>query len=532
MMMAAVRMYGALGWALLFDRQRGPGRVAWLLVISLIASSPAVEYLSGAAALELAFGADATVTLLVLAPTPEQARTVLTQARSSARGKLGGVFVATVDGRLLGTAYIDHVIGRTEFITWMAVIGPDSRLRQIEILIYREPIGGEIIDPQWRRGSVGRGADKPLRRGREITNIAGATLSVDAITERARFILAQHAHVTLPLLPAAAEKSPAATAVEAEPVRRAATIGSAALSIIVDACPAATDLADAAIAAALREAAVINQWDPASELALVNRQITTPMSTALAQAFLAMDQAVALSEGAFDPTVGGLIQRWQQAAEAHILPNPKELTALRATIGWHTVQRSAGIVTRPRDVHLDFGGLAKGRYLDQAAKVFASLPTGKRAHLSCGSSSHRVVGSGVAIAVALRDPRDDTKILLEIPVQPGQGLGVAHSGGRTFRIGDQTFSHLIDPRSGQPVAGPRMAAVLAPSAELADILDTAFCILPIATAIAIADRLDGVAALLWDGTRLVGSSRWPTEIPTLPDEPSTGDLPEASPAGR
>jgi len=77
-----------------------------------------------------------------------------------------------------------------------------------------------------------------------------------------------------------------------------------------------------------------------------------------------------------------------------------------------------------------------------------------------------------------------------------------------------------------------MAAVLAPTAELADILDTSFCILPTAMAVAIADRLDGVAALLWDGTHLEASSRWPTEIPTLANEPSTGDLPEESPVGR
>ena len=63
-------------------------------------------------------------------------------------------------------------------------------MRQIEILSYRESHGGEIRLPAWRRQFVGKTSAAPLRLGDDISNISGATLSCQHVTDGVRRIVA------------------------------------------------------------------------------------------------------------------------------------------------------------------------------------------------------------------------------------------------------------------------------------------------------------------------------------------------------
>jgi thiamine biosynthesis lipoprotein len=49
--------------------------------------------------------------------------------------------------------------------------------------------------------------------------------------------------------------------------------------------------------------------------------------------------------------------------------------------------------------------------------------------------------------------------------------------GRSFHAQDRTFGHVLDPRTGQPVAGALLAAVVLPSATETDALSTALLVL-------------------------------------------------------
>ncbi len=52
----------------------------------------------------------------------------------------------------------------------------------MDVLVYREPYGGEVAYEAWRRQFRGKSAADSLRVGREIRVISGATISVNAIT--------------------------------------------------------------------------------------------------------------------------------------------------------------------------------------------------------------------------------------------------------------------------------------------------------------------------------------------------------------
>ena len=83
---------------------------------------------------------------------------------------------------LLGFAQVRDVRGKDQPITFLVAVDPDDRLKDVDILVYREPYGGEVAYEAWRRQFRGKTSADSLRVGREIRGISGATISVNAVT--------------------------------------------------------------------------------------------------------------------------------------------------------------------------------------------------------------------------------------------------------------------------------------------------------------------------------------------------------------
>ena len=94
---------------------------------------------------------------------------------------------------LLGFARVGNVKGKDQPITWLVAVDPALRLRDVDILVYREPYGGEVAYEAWRRQFRGKGPDAPLAVGRDIQGISGATISVNAVTLAVRRTMADFA---------------------------------------------------------------------------------------------------------------------------------------------------------------------------------------------------------------------------------------------------------------------------------------------------------------------------------------------------
>ncbi|HEY3279321.1 MAG TPA: FMN-binding protein [Gemmatimonadales bacterium] len=91
---------------------------------------------------------------------------------------------------LLGFAAVGNVIGKDQPITFLVAIDPSDRLKDVDVLVYREPYGGEVAYDAWRRQFRGKSAADSLRVGREIRTISGATISVHAVTLGVKRVLA------------------------------------------------------------------------------------------------------------------------------------------------------------------------------------------------------------------------------------------------------------------------------------------------------------------------------------------------------
>jgi Na+-translocating ferredoxin:NAD+ oxidoreductase RnfG subunit len=143
-----------------------------------------------------------TLVLLLLAtqsPAAPPAKVAASIARVFGRGaradtlRVDTVTVLRVSraDSLLGFAAIGNVLGKDQPITFLVAIDPTDRLKDVDILVYREPYGGEVAYEPWRRQFRGKSASDSLRVGKEIRSISGATISVHAVTLGVRRMLTQ-----------------------------------------------------------------------------------------------------------------------------------------------------------------------------------------------------------------------------------------------------------------------------------------------------------------------------------------------------
>jgi len=82
------------------------------------------------------------------------------------------------NGRSMGSMLIDNIIGKSFPITFMTVINTDGTVREIEIMVYREPQGWEVKYKSFRSQFYGKDSSSDRRK---VLSISGATLSVNAI---------------------------------------------------------------------------------------------------------------------------------------------------------------------------------------------------------------------------------------------------------------------------------------------------------------------------------------------------------------
>jgi len=182
------------------------------------------------------------------------------------------------------------------------------------------------------------------------------------------------------------------------------------------------------------------------------------------------------TDGAVDITSGNLWKAWGFAKRQGRIPSTEELDCAKELTGYQFLELDEAAQTirfTKQGIELNFGCVGKGFALDVAAAKLREHAV-DRFLFSGGLSSMLASGQGWKIGIAH-------------PLRPGQRLrelalnyvAVSTSGSQKqfFRYGGRRYSHLIDPRSGQPAEGVFTATVLAPTATLAELLSTAFFVL-------------------------------------------------------
>lgn len=233
-----------------------------------------------------------------------------------------------------------------------------------------------------------------------------------------------------------------------------------------------------------------NRFRPDSELSRLNRAHgeLTQISELFAALIAGAVRAAELTGGDVDPTCGQALvaagydrdfadlrnetaTSWSPAGAAGLAGQAGHVP------GWRTIRLDQdGLAVRlAPGTQLDLGSTAKAWAADHCATVIAGT-------LGCGV----LVSLGGDVAVAGQPPGDGWQIrVTDDHAAPAGTVGqtvTIHSGGlatssttvRTWRAGDETMHHIIDPRTGAPARSCwRTASVAAKTCADANIASTA-----------------------------------------------------------
>src|SRR5471032_766658 len=150
----------------------------WLPVAAVSTSVYATSYLTLEQAQQVIFPGAKLVEAFITLTDAQQQQVERTTGVKVPRKEIKAWRVSTG-----GFFVVDEVVGKHEFITYAIGLNADGRVKQIEILDYRESYGYEIRNRNWRQQFVGKTNADTLRLDQDIRNISGATLSCRHLTE-------------------------------------------------------------------------------------------------------------------------------------------------------------------------------------------------------------------------------------------------------------------------------------------------------------------------------------------------------------
>jgi thiamine biosynthesis lipoprotein len=177
------------------------------------------------------------------------------------------------------------------------------------------------------------------------------------------------------------------------------------------------------------------------------------------------------SGGVFDITSGALRRAWN--FNASTLPTDAEIKKVLPLVGWQMVERQPDAVRLQRPgMEIDFGGFGKEYAADRAAAVLLSHGiTNGFVDLGGDVVVTGPQADGAPWSLGIRHPRSDDTLLDTVSITRG---AVATSGdyGRYIDVDGRRYSHILDPRSGQPVLGLQAVTVFAASCLVAGAITT------------------------------------------------------------
>lgn len=233
---------------------------------------------------------------------------------------------------------------------------------------------------------------------------------------------------------------------------------------------------EAAVEAVEAEERLLSSWDSQTEMSRLNRAPSgTPLRVS-ARLHRLLEEAWAMSRatgGAFDPVVGPLIDAWDLRGRGR-QPSPAELRRARARSGRPCFRLGSDRRVTPTcdGAWIDAGAFGKGAALRRArgalgaADVRAALLDFGGQLLAMGHPPGRTAWSA-----AVAHPADRGRPSVRLRLRD-RSAATTSSSERFVVVDGEPRGHVIDPRTGRPVAAWGSVTVVAADPLRADALAT------------------------------------------------------------
>lgn len=230
----------------------------------------------------------------------------------------------------------------------------------------------------------------------------------------------------------------------------------------------------------------MSTYIPDSELSLFNKlPAGSEIDTSEALFFvLSLAQDIShKTSGAFDVTVGPLVNLWGFGPDGRVIKAPKddEILLLKQRIGFQKLVLDADLkkASKKAALYVDLSAIAKGYGVDVLAGIMEKN----------GIDNYLVEIGGELRAKGVKPKNKDWRIAIERPVSGERKVqdilsvsdtGIATSGDyrNYFEENGIRYSHTIDPQTGRPISHQLASVtVLMPTCAEADGMATAFMVM-------------------------------------------------------
>ena len=231
----------------------------------------------------------------------------------------------------------------------------------------------------------------------------------------------------------------------------------------------------------------MSTYDETSELSRLNQNRTTewiPISPELYEVLFAALGVSKLSGGAFDVTVGPLVNLWgfgPQNVPIRV-PSDQALARERRRVGYEKVSlRAEGPAVRKSlgDVYIDLSGIAKGYAVDRISALLGARGLDNHMVEIGGEVKARGFNAnGIPWQIGIEKPDVERRSIFDILSLSEMGMASSGDYRNYFEQNGRRYSHTIDPGTGSPVVHRLVAVtVLDGSTMRADALATALLVL-------------------------------------------------------
>ena len=283
------------------------------------------------------------------------------------------------------------------------------------------------------------------------------------------------------------------------------TMGTIArIMVIAENSPQANQAISAAFDKIFHIEKLMSDYDPDSQLSQVNQNAFKAPLQVDAELFEVLATAKAyscLSDGAFDVTIGPVVQLWRKAKEDNITPEAGALKKAKAAVGYENLilnTENKTVQFAKEGMFLDLGGIAKGYAIDKAIEILqAGGVKGAMVDIGGDLRCFGTPANGKAHwLIGLQDPTvEEEKTLLTLNMDD---MAVATSGDyrRFFIIDDKKYSHIVNPATADSASNLSSVTLIAPTAMAADALATAVTVLGEKKGIDLINKTETAEAIL------------------------------------
>jgi FAD:protein FMN transferase len=246
---------------------------------------------------------------------------------------------------------------------------------------------------------------------------------------------------------------------------------------------------------------------PGSEISRFNATATRegewfPVSREVTEVARLARELSAATDGAFDVTVDPLVRLWGFGPTRTAgVPEPGEIAAARASVGWRALEERASPPALRRTkpgMTVDFSSIAKGFAADEVSAQLVALGVANHLAQVGGDVKTRGAGpDGTGWPVGIESPQEDTRTIAAVIGLVSRALSTSGDYRNYFIEGDRRYGHIIDPRTGEPVAGDLAAvSVVAENCARSSGWATALFVLGAGEGLALAKR-EGLACVFF-----------------------------------